>query len=142
LSTLPVTVTALARDADHVRVGDAREAVQDLLDLARADALAAADDHVLDAADDAHAAVVVHHREVAGVHPAVLVDGGAGGHPVAPTTEHRAVAARAPLARRPAVVVAERLERDRRVLGHIAEGASNRAIAAACTSPSERSSAT
>ena len=45
-------------------------AVEELLDLARIDVLAAADHHVLDAADDVAVALVVHGREVAGVHPA------------------------------------------------------------------------
>jgi hypothetical protein len=49
--------------------------VQELLDLARVDVLAAADDHVLDAPDDVDVALVVHRREVAGVHPAGGVDG-------------------------------------------------------------------
>ena len=46
--TLPVTIV---RDADDLHV-------------------AAADDHVLDPSDDCHVPVLVHDREVAGVHPA------------------------------------------------------------------------
>src|ERR1700738_4238036 len=48
--------------------------VEELLDLARIDVLAAADDHVLDPPNDADVAVLVHRGEVAGVHPALLVD--------------------------------------------------------------------
>ena len=51
-------------------VGDRRVAVEVLLDLARIDVLAAADDHVLDPPDDVAVAVGVDGREVAGVHPA------------------------------------------------------------------------
>ena len=51
-----------------------RVAQQVLLDLARIDVLAAADQHVLDAADDVAVALGVDRREVAGVHPAGGVD--------------------------------------------------------------------
>jgi hypothetical protein len=45
-------------------------AVQRVLDLDRADVLAAADDDVLAAVLDLHVAVGLHHRQVAGVEPA------------------------------------------------------------------------
>ena len=45
--------------------------VPEVLDLRRVDVLAAPDQHVLDAADDAAVALRVDGREVAGVHPAV-----------------------------------------------------------------------
>jgi hypothetical protein len=47
-------------------------AEQDLLDLARVDVVAAADDQVLLAVDDEQVAVVVAVGEVAGVEPAAL----------------------------------------------------------------------
>ena len=64
----------LVRHAHHLDVGDLRMGVEELLDLPRVDVLAAADDHVLDAADDLDVAVLAHHREVTGVHPAPRVD--------------------------------------------------------------------
>src|SRR6266498_3159839 len=50
---------ALVGDADHLHVLDRRMRVQELLDLARVDVLAAADDHVLDSADDVDVPLVV-----------------------------------------------------------------------------------
>ena len=49
-------------------------AVEELLDLARIEVLAAADHHVLDAADDVAIALVIDHGEIAGMHPAVGVE--------------------------------------------------------------------
>ena len=86
-------------DADHLHVDDVGVGVEELLDLPRVHVLAAADDHVLDAADDVEVAVGVHHREVAGVHPAVGVDRLGGALGVVPVAEHHRVAARAELAR-------------------------------------------
>jgi hypothetical protein len=83
-------------------VADRRVRVEELLDLARVDVLAAADDHVLDAPDDVHVALVVHRREVARVHPARRVDRLRGRSRIVPVAEHHAVAARAELARRAA----------------------------------------
>lgn len=89
---------ALVGDADHLHVGHRRVSEEELLQFARIDVLAAADDHVLAAPDDPHVAVVVHHRQVAGVHPARRVDGLGGGLGVVPVAEHHAVAAGAQLA--------------------------------------------
>jgi hypothetical protein len=50
--------------------------VEDLLDLARVDVVAAADDHVLLAVDDVQVPVVVGARDVAGVEPAAPLDVG------------------------------------------------------------------
>ena len=72
---------------------------QHLLDLARVDVLAAADHHVLDAADDVDVAVRVHHAEVAGVHPAGRVDRLGGRLVVVPVAAHHEVAAGADLTR-------------------------------------------
>jgi hypothetical protein len=64
-------------------------AEQELLDLARVDVLAAADHHVLHAADDVAVALGVQRGQVAGVHPAVAHRlGGALG--VAPVALHHA----------------------------------------------------
>src|SRR5207253_2189742 len=76
--------------------------VQGGLDLARVDVLAAADDHVLQATDNVDITVVIQDGEVAGVHPASLVDGGPRGGGVVPVAAHDAVAARAELPRRAA----------------------------------------
>ena len=73
--------------------------VQEFLDLARIDVLAAADNHVLDAPDDVDVALVVHGRQVPSVHPARGIDGLTGRFGIVPVTEHDAVAARAQLAR-------------------------------------------
>src|SRR5436190_1854971 len=61
-------------DADDLNVLDLRVAVEELLDLARIDVLAAADHHVLDPADDLHVPVLAHRRQIARVHPAGLID--------------------------------------------------------------------
>ncbi|MNT30083.1 hypothetical protein D3C72_1658600 [compost metagenome] len=69
-------------------------AEQELLDLARVDVLAAADQHVLHAADDIAVAFFVDGGEVAGMHPAVA-DGFGGARLVVPVAQHDRVAARA-----------------------------------------------
>src|SRR4051812_19479857 len=61
----------LVGDTDDLGIDDVGMGVEELLDLARVDVLAAADDHVLDAAGDLHVAVLVHDGEVSGVHPPV-----------------------------------------------------------------------
>ncbi|HSY15099.1 MAG TPA: hypothetical protein VK816_03860 [Jatrophihabitantaceae bacterium] len=60
---------------DHLHIGHLGMGAKNLLDLARIDGLAAADHHVLDPADHAQVAVVVHRREVTSVHPAVAQHG-------------------------------------------------------------------
>src|SRR5450759_4014872 len=64
----------LGRHADDLDVGDVGMAVNDLLDLARVNVLAAANDHVLDPPDDVQVSLLIHRSEVAGVHPAGPVD--------------------------------------------------------------------
>src|SRR5947208_1174774 len=54
----------LVRHADHLHVLHLEMAVQELLDLARIDVLAAPDHHVLEPADDVDVARIVHRREV------------------------------------------------------------------------------
>src|SRR5215212_1052573 len=63
----------LVRDAVYLHVGDVRVGVEELLDLARVDVLAAPDDHVLRPARDPNVPVLVHDRQVACVQPAVVV---------------------------------------------------------------------
>src|SRR6185503_11567015 len=87
---LPVLV---ARHADDLHVEHGGMRVEIFLDLARVHILAAADDHVLDAADDVDVAVLVGGGEVAGVHPAAGVDRVARRLLVAPVADHHAVAA-------------------------------------------------
>src|SRR5260221_9659849 len=73
--------------------------VEDLLDLAWVEVLAAADDHVLDAADDVQIALTIERSEIARVHPTLVVDRGARGRSILPVPGHQSVAARADLAR-------------------------------------------
>ena len=63
---------------DHRDLGDARHAHQLLLDLDRADVLAAADDDVLLAIGDREKAVLVEHADVAGHEPTARREGGVG----------------------------------------------------------------
>ena len=63
----------LVGDAVDLDVADLGVGVEELLDLARVDVLAAADDHVLRPARDPDVPVLVHDREVPGVQPALLV---------------------------------------------------------------------
>src|SRR5690242_20379546 len=60
--------------ADHLHVLHLGMPVEELLDLARIDVLAAPDHHVLQAADDVDVALLIHGGEVSGVHPAAVVD--------------------------------------------------------------------
>ncbi len=78
---------------DNVWVG-----VEKLLDLARIDVLAAANNHVLDAPDNLHVALGVHFCQVARVQPARRVDGLAGALFIIPITTHHRIAPAAQLA--------------------------------------------
>src|SRR5689334_9951945 len=89
---------AIVGDAEHLHVLDLGMAIQELLDLARIEVLAATDHHVLDAADDVAIALLVDHGEVAGVHPAGLVEHLGGLFALIPIAEHDAVATGAELA--------------------------------------------
>src|SRR5450432_179865 len=82
---------------DHLHVLDVWVPMQELLDLAWIDVLPAADDHILDTADDAAVAIIVDGCEVTGVHPAVGVDCFAGLGLVVPIAQHHRVSARAEL---------------------------------------------
>src|ERR1700733_14117568 len=84
---------AFVRHAEHLHILDLGVAIQELLDLARVHVLAAADHHVLDAADDVAVAVSVHRGEVAGMHPAGRVDRLGCALLVVPVAEHHRIAA-------------------------------------------------
>src|SRR5262245_29402163 len=84
--------------ANDLHVLDLGMAEQKLLDLAGIDVLAAAYDHVLDAPDDVAIAFRVDGGEVAGVHPALAVDGFGGLLLVVPIAQHHRIAARAEFA--------------------------------------------
>ena len=66
--------------------------IEEFLDLARVEVFAAADHHVLDAADNVAIAFVVDDREIASVHPAIAVEHLAGFCRFIPIAEHDAVA--------------------------------------------------
>src|SRR5215469_15167701 len=83
---------------DDLDVLDLRVGVQEFLDLAGIDVLTAADDHVLDPPDDVQVAGLVHHGQVAGVHPAGGVDGLGRLGWLVPVAEHHRVATGAQLA--------------------------------------------
>src|SRR5437868_1457137 len=86
------------RQAHNGDVADARMAKQQLLELARVDVLAAADDHVLQPALDRAVAAAIHRAEIAGMQPALGIDGGGGRRVVLEVAVHDMVAARADLA--------------------------------------------
>ena len=74
-------------------------AVEVFLDLARIDVFAAADDHVLDAADDVAVAVGIEGGQIAGVHPAGAVQRLGRALRIIPIAQHHGVAPCAELAR-------------------------------------------
>ena len=78
--------------ADHLDVEDGRMCVQELLDLAWGDVLAAPDDHVLEPAYDLYVTPLIHLRQVACVHPTGGVDRFGGAFGVIPVAEHHRVA--------------------------------------------------
>src|ERR1051325_1184535 len=88
--------------ANHLHVAHLLVGVQELFDFTGIDVLAAADDHVLEAAGDRHVALIVHHGEIAAVHPARRVDRLGRCVVVVPVAEHDGVAARAQLSWRAA----------------------------------------
>jgi hypothetical protein len=67
--------------------------VEVVFDLARENVLAAADHHVLAAADDLAVTVGIERREVAAVHPAGAIDRLAGALRIVPVTFHHRIAA-------------------------------------------------
>ena len=85
--------------AHHLHVLHLGVAVEEFFDLARVEVLAAANHHVLDAPDDVHIALRVHHGQIAGVHKALVVDGFAGFFGIAPIAVHDGIALGTQLAR-------------------------------------------
>src|SRR5580692_3122411 len=86
------------RHAENLDIPDLGVPIQILFDFTRVDVLAAADDHVLDPADDAAISGVVDGSEVAGMHPPGGIDGFPGPCLVIPVTEHHGISSRAELA--------------------------------------------
>src|ERR1700683_3934992 len=84
---------AMVGDAEDLHVLDLGMAVEEFLDLARVKVFAAADHHVLDAADDVAIALLVDHGEIAGMHPAAGVQYVGGFFRLVPIAQHHAVAA-------------------------------------------------
>src|SRR3989344_6008300 len=77
-----------ARYADHLHIGHRRVGEEELFQLARVNVLATTNDHVLVAPGNAHVALFIHAGQVAGVHPAGLVDGFRRTLRVVPVAEH------------------------------------------------------
>jgi hypothetical protein len=65
----------LVGDADHGGVGDRGVGEQHALQFGGGDLVALVLDELLDAVDDSHRALVIDARDVAGVQPAVGIDG-------------------------------------------------------------------
>ena len=84
--------------ADDLHVLDARVGVEKFLDFAGIDVFAAANDHLLEPPGDGHIAVLIHAGDVAGVQPAVGLDGGRRAHGIVVIAVHHEVAAGAELA--------------------------------------------
>jgi hypothetical protein len=82
----------VVRHPDHRHLPDRGVAHDHLLDLGRVGVEAADDEHVLLAVGDAQVAVLVEHPDVAGVQPAVGVDGRGGGLGVVEEPGHDVVA--------------------------------------------------
>src|SRR6185295_17325288 len=89
---------AVVGDAEDLHVLDFWMAIEEFLDLSGIEVLAAADHHVLDAADDVAIALGVDDRDIAGVHPAIGVEHVAGLFRLVPIAQHDAVAAGAEFA--------------------------------------------
>src|SRR6266404_4352568 len=83
---------AVVGDAENLYVLDLGMAVEKFLDLARVEVFAAADHHVLDAADDVAITVPVDGGDIAGVHPAVGIKHVGGLLSLVPISQHDAVA--------------------------------------------------
>src|SRR4029077_10508716 len=88
----------LRRHPDDLDVRDVGMRVQEFLDLARVDVLAAANDHVFDPADDVDVPLFGHGCDVACVHPARGVHGKPRCLIVVPVAAHHDVATAAQLA--------------------------------------------
>ena len=91
----------LVGHAEHLHVGDLGVRVEEFLNLAWIDVLAAPDHHVLHSSDDVAVTLGVKRRQIAGMHPAVGVNGLGRLVGVVPVALHHRVAPGAEFARRP-----------------------------------------
>ncbi len=78
-------------DAHDGHLADGGVAQEDVLDLGGVGVEPAADEHVLDAVGDGEVAARIEHADVAGVEPALVVEGGRGGVGVAVVALHQVV---------------------------------------------------
>src|ERR1700730_1346620 len=85
-------------DAKNLHILNLGMAIEKFLDLARVEVFAAADHHVLDAAEDVAVPLLVDHRDVAGMHPAIGIEHVGGLFRLIPIAKHDAVAASAQFA--------------------------------------------
>src|SRR5690606_5619065 len=82
----------LVRNTGYLHLFNGGVSVEELFDLFRVDVFTTADHHVLDAAHDLDVTILVHGGQVAGVHPAGVVDGFVGFLFVVPVLQHHTVA--------------------------------------------------
>src|SRR6476646_8141289 len=85
------------RNAENLDVLNIGVPIQIFLDFARIEVLATADDHVLDASNDAAISIVVDGRQIARMHPASRIDSLPCQRLVVPIAEHHRVSPRAEL---------------------------------------------
>src|SRR6266436_677495 len=81
------------RHAEDLNIDNSGMLVEKFLDLAGIDALAAANDHVLDAAYDIAITLLVQGGEIAGMHPTRFVDRLTGARLVGPVAAHHGISA-------------------------------------------------
>src|SRR6266566_2899568 len=74
--------------AEHLNILNIGVPIQILFDFARIDVFAAADDHILDPANDAAISIVVVGRQVSRMHPTGRIDGFPSSDLVVPIAEH------------------------------------------------------
>src|SRR5262249_1734916 len=91
----------LVRDAEHLDRLHIGVLDQVFLDLSGIDILSAANEHVLDAANDVAKTLAIDHGEIAGMHPACAVDRFRRQRILAPIAAHYRIAARAKFANTP-----------------------------------------
>src|SRR6266700_3524418 len=86
---------SLIRQSDDGDVADLGMAEQQLLELARIDVFATANDHILQSSLDRAVAPCIHRSEIAGVQPALGINGSPGGGFILEVTVHDVIATRA-----------------------------------------------
>src|SRR5579859_2745131 len=79
--------------ANDLDIADFGVTIKELLNLAGIDIFAPTDHHVLDAPDNVDIAILIHGRQVAGMHPARPIDSAGGSVWIVPVAEHHAIAA-------------------------------------------------